>query len=204
MAARIRARLTADPVTAGERIHVAVSDGRARLEGQTTSGLSSVRAEAITALTVGADRVDNQLEGPPPTRAERREGGRVPASVQAIRPTHTDSVEGYGANAPTSEPEVVEAAPSPETAAQASDDSAAGTERDDVDSPTASDSPAASSASPESRRYTVQVGDSLWNIAADFMGSGARWEELYEANRDVIGDDPMNLRAGIVITIPAD
>ena len=53
-----------------------------------------------------------------------------------------------------------------------------------------------------SRTYEVQPGDSLWTIAQSELGSGHRWQELYETNRNVIGDDPMRLRAGMVLTIP--
>ena len=38
--------------------------------------------------------------------------------------------------------------------------------------------------------YVVKRGDCLWHIAEDKLGDGTRWEELYEANRDIIGDDP--------------
>ena len=34
--------------------------------------------------------------------------------------------------------------------------------------------------------YTVQRGDSLWAIAKDFCGSGARWYSIYQANRSRI------------------
>ena len=35
--------------------------------------------------------------------------------------------------------------------------------------------------------YTVQKGDSLYAIAAETLGSGARWREIFEANKDRIG-----------------
>lgn len=34
--------------------------------------------------------------------------------------------------------------------------------------------------------YTVVSGDSLWRIAQRKLGSGVRWQEIYNANRDVI------------------
>ena len=34
--------------------------------------------------------------------------------------------------------------------------------------------------------YTVKKGDSLWSISKQQLGSGARWREIYEANKDVI------------------
>ena len=51
--------------------------------------------------------------------------------------------------------------------------------------------------------YAVQKGDSLWKIAKTQMGSGTRWGELYEANRDVISD-PAKIYPGQLLTIPTD
>ena len=36
--------------------------------------------------------------------------------------------------------------------------------------------------------YTVVKGDCLWRIARSHLGSGLRWSEIYEANRDQIRD----------------
>lgn len=36
--------------------------------------------------------------------------------------------------------------------------------------------------------YTVVKGDCLWRIAQSHLGSGVRWSEIYEANRDQIRD----------------
>lgn len=35
--------------------------------------------------------------------------------------------------------------------------------------------------------YNVQRGDSLYSIAADVLGSGPRWREIYDSNKDKIG-----------------
>lgn len=51
--------------------------------------------------------------------------------------------------------------------------------------------------------YTVRVGDSLWSIAQQFYGDGNQWNKIYDANKQVIGPDPNNLRPGIVLTIPS-
>lgn len=56
--------------------------------------------------------------------------------------------------------------------------------------------------SPPPATYTVRRGDTLWTIAKRFLGNGARWREVYEANRRVIGPDPNALRVGIVLRIP--
>ena len=51
--------------------------------------------------------------------------------------------------------------------------------------------------------YTVQKGDSLWKIARDQLGSGARWNEIYEANRDVVRD-PNLIYVGQTLSIPTE
>ncbi|MCC5603473.1 LysM peptidoglycan-binding domain-containing protein [Nostoc favosum] len=53
-------------------------------------------------------------------------------------------------------------------------------------------------------RYTVAPGDFLSNIAERFYGDGseASWRKIYEANRSVIGPDPTQLMAGMVLVIP--
>lgn len=48
--------------------------------------------------------------------------------------------------------------------------------------------------------YTVKPGDSLWKIAQRELGSGLRWKELYEANKDVV-KDPSRIYAGQVLRI---
>ena len=35
-------------------------------------------------------------------------------------------------------------------------------------------------------RYKVKNGESLWRIAVYRFGSGDRWKEIYEVNREVI------------------
>ncbi|MEC9372940.1 MAG: LysM peptidoglycan-binding domain-containing protein [Planctomycetota bacterium] len=52
------------------------------------------------------------------------------------------------------------------------------------------------------RRYTVQKGDTLGEIASRLLGSAKRWPEIVKANADVI-DDPDNVPAGVVLKIPA-
>jgi hypothetical protein len=42
----------------------------------------------------------------------------------------------------------------------------------------------------------------LWAIAAQELGDGNRWRELYEANRDTIGPNPSLIHPGQVLTIP--
>jgi len=47
--------------------------------------------------------------------------------------------------------------------------------------------------------YTVKSGDSLSKIG---QHHGVAWNEIYEANRDVIGDDPDKIRPGQTLRIP--
>jgi nucleoid-associated protein YgaU len=55
---------------------------------------------------------------------------------------------------------------------------------------------------PPYARYRVRPGDSLSGIAERFLSSPGRWRQLYELNRDVIGD-PHEIHAGTVIRVPA-
>lgn len=52
-----------------------------------------------------------------------------------------------------------------------------------------------------SKRYTVVRGDCLWRIARRELGSGFRWERLYEANRDQIRN-PDLIYPGQVFRVP--
>ena len=54
---------------------------------------------------------------------------------------------------------------------------------------------------PQSRTYTVQKGDSLWRIAAKELGSGRRWQEIYELNRGVISN-PSLIFVGQELKLP--
>lgn len=44
------------------------------------------------------------------------------------------------------------------------------------------------------RRETVELGDSLWSIAEDQLGDGARWREIYDLNAGRVFDDGRELR----------
>lgn len=50
--------------------------------------------------------------------------------------------------------------------------------------------------------YTVVPGDCLWNISQKLYGTGTRWEEIFEANREIIRS-PQWIYIGQVLTIPA-
>lgn len=57
--------------------------------------------------------------------------------------------------------------------------------------------------SPGAHEYRVQHNDSLYRIADEVLGSGARWREIYHLNRDTIGPDPAHLRVGQILKLPA-
>lgn len=50
--------------------------------------------------------------------------------------------------------------------------------------------------------YTIKSGDNLSNIAKQFYNSSAKWELIYQANRQKIGDDPGTLQLGMELLIP--
>jgi hypothetical protein len=50
--------------------------------------------------------------------------------------------------------------------------------------------------------HTVNSGDTLWAIAQRKLGAGNRYREIFEANRDVIGNNPGRIFPGQVLTIP--
>jgi ABC-type amino acid transport substrate-binding protein len=52
--------------------------------------------------------------------------------------------------------------------------------------------------------YVVQPGDTLSRIARKYYGEewATSWQRIFEANRDVIGDDPARLKVGMTLEIP--
>ncbi|GAW49700.1 MULTISPECIES: LysM peptidoglycan-binding domain-containing protein [unclassified Nocardioides] len=51
--------------------------------------------------------------------------------------------------------------------------------------------------------HAVKPGESLWSIAEDHFGDGARYKELVELNRDILGAQPSFLEPGWVLKLPA-
>jgi len=49
------------------------------------------------------------------------------------------------------------------------------------------------------KTHTVVSGDTLTGIAKQY--GKASWKEVYEANKDVIGDDPNKIRVGMELKI---
>lgn len=54
------------------------------------------------------------------------------------------------------------------------------------------------------RTYKVNEGDTLFDIARYELGKAARWVEIYELNRDVLGKDFNYLTPGTVLAMPDD
>ncbi|WP_218220502.1 LysM peptidoglycan-binding domain-containing protein [Nesterenkonia sp. Act20] len=64
-------------------------------------------------------------------------------------------------------------------------------------------------ASGSAEEVLVRPGDTLWDIAAEHLGSGATdgevaesWPRWYETNRHTIGDDPALIQPGMVLLPP--
>ena len=51
--------------------------------------------------------------------------------------------------------------------------------------------------------YTVVSGDSLSKIAKNHYGDAAKWHQLYEANKNLIGTNPDKIEIGQVLTLPS-
>ena len=54
---------------------------------------------------------------------------------------------------------------------------------------------------PKAKKYTVKAGDTLWSIAAKYLGSGAKYIQIYEANRNILSN-PNIIKAGQELIIP--
>ena len=51
--------------------------------------------------------------------------------------------------------------------------------------------------------YTVVSGDSLSKIAKHHYGDAAKWHQIYEANKALIGNNPDHIEVGQVLTLPS-
>ena len=58
-------------------------------------------------------------------------------------------------------------------------------------------------ASTDINTYTVASGDTLSKIAKAQYGDAAKWHQIYEANQDLIGNNPDLIEVGQVLTIPS-
>ena len=53
----------------------------------------------------------------------------------------------------------------------------------------------------DSEYYVIEKGDTLWGISAKLLGNGAKYQEIFEANKEVI-EDPDLIFPGQKIRIP--
>lgn len=60
----------------------------------------------------------------------------------------------------------------------------------------------AATTAPKATTYTVKKGDCLWAIAKKYLGNGAKYNLIYNANKDKI-KNPNLIYVGQVLTIPA-
>jgi nucleoid-associated protein YgaU len=60
---------------------------------------------------------------------------------------------------------------------------------------------AGSPVAPAPRFHTVADGDSLTRISTRYYGTASRWQEIYDANREVLRGEN-SLRAGQRLRIP--
>ena len=64
------------------------------------------------------------------------------------------------------------------------------------------ESPAPAPVATGPNQHRVEQGETLSSIAKQSLGSEARWEQLYDLNRDQIGSDPGALKLGMVLKLP--
>ncbi len=62
--------------------------------------------------------------------------------------------------------------------------------------------PSERAAVPDQRTYVVRPGDTFYSIAARKLGNAARWQELFELNKELVGGNAKRLRVGQVLTLP--
>ncbi|TMC71538.1 MAG: LysM peptidoglycan-binding domain-containing protein [Chloroflexi bacterium] len=53
------------------------------------------------------------------------------------------------------------------------------------------------------KTYTVDSGDNLSAIAKQELGDANRWREIYELNKEVIGDNPDLIQPGMELKLPS-
>jgi nucleoid-associated protein YgaU len=61
---------------------------------------------------------------------------------------------------------------------------------------------AVAAARANAKKHTVAAGETLSHIALKHYGKANEWRELYELNKDVIGDDPGKIKPGMELIIP--
>lgn len=106
-----------------------------------------------------------------------------------------------GEEEPAEEPEEQPAGePAPST--PSSEDAPAAAETPAEEAPAQPEEQPADDAARDVTSYTVVSGDCLWNIAYKLYGSGARWTEIYELNKETV-KNPEMIYIGQVLTVYA-
>ena len=72
----------------------------------------------------------------------------------------------------------------------------------DVQGGGSSTAPRAPQSQQTQREYEVKKGDSLSKIAKAVYGDMHRWKDIYDANRERIGDNPDLIQPGWTLRIP--
>lgn len=60
--------------------------------------------------------------------------------------------------------------------------------------------PATTTAAPTP--YTIRAGDNLWSIAKNQLGDGVKWQDIFNANKDILGSNPDLIHPGTQINLP--
>ena len=71
-----------------------------------------------------------------------------------------------------------------------------------VQSGGSSTAPSAPAPEEGEQTYTVKKGDSLSKIAKRVYGDAQQWRRIYEANREIIGDNPDIIHPGQALKLP--
>lgn len=122
------------------------------------------------------------------------------ATLRRVNEGRNDVQPGDRILIPVYDPDLpVSATPSTATGAVGAATSSPGT----TPLPTGSATKTAALASegPGPRFHVVKEGESLWLISKKELGAGARWKEIYDANRDQLSS-PEALRTGIKLRVP--
>jgi nucleoid-associated protein YgaU len=69
--------------------------------------------------------------------------------------------------------------------------------------PVVTDAPVAPAAPKPGKTYSVKASDTLYSIAQAQLGSGGRWREIYQLNRQALGGDEDALKVGQTLKLPA-
>lgn len=226
---RIRTRFLSDELVRplATTIVVSANEGVVTLSGQSDSAAGRARAEAIAAATYGVSEVTNTIEAP---EGDAGEAGAVPAEILAVEPQFAHAARNYETDEVVRDIQVISRANPRGVATTVTPDlgepiepvvdelDPTGVVEDSGTTPAlptgdsampSGDSamPTGDSAAPSrpdsgGATYVVQDGDTLWSIAQGQMGAGSRWEELFQANSELMGGDPDRLRAGMELVIP--